>query len=1030
MDPDKMKYLLNISVGSAAVMGMTILLGVIIIRFSSRKRVSFGLKPFVIAPGLNAAVGPILRASLEMELRQAASAMEPGDKPQSKGAEFTLKEMVTTPLDNPAATRIGGAALKPHADERGRENFSYKPAVRRLPPVEHLRLDLGSSKHNAAALIDIPTMSDALTVESDKAKLAVLVLFAALLNWKPVWCAYRVEGHVRRYGERLQLMAIVTHTRFGRLASRLLLPRRRSPIAARRLDEPKSLLCEVDLSPGSDQSSEAAVLGVSLAHKLHAATWLALDSKDSAPAHPFSDSRVLSAWLNASTAYTAGVQTQDRTQLKAASQQAAAILRNKPVFNELAELIVNISDAFFEMQDVDAAERTLVVLFPRLDEGDASRIQGGQFLDADLGQKIRLRLASIWVQQGVFEQAITILEPDGLRHLCDVGKQAKTGRKGWGRFQNSIPVAVSSALQKRGLRNAANMKTPITEAESNRIRLIAAAKAGKAEQAGRSFDQADQRIINKVDQDAIDSVAKCVGPGPQARLNDFNSQELCQVADLLGKFALYETALEYYHETIRKLDHEIAGKLDDGENRTIYLPYRIGVMNHYLSKELRDVPGCEDLFLNKAREGFKKAQQEAKVCQWVDQNPLVFGRGGLNILNFSQKTTRRKQLEAWYYLESLNDLGVLELEQWYREFSYPANGHVCRYYMVTAQDLFRKALSLAPNEWDLHNNLALTYRAEFISDQQVCINCDWSSPNAFKNFFEAKKYFLNAVSLAPAELLPRVNLALLFEHVGAYDAALRHYRIARQNAEYHHGATARKDVTSCVQGEARVLESLGQFEAAIHVLDSRRLVDDRNPELLLYLAILSFKNNMMRGQADGIEALGFVWKARSAVAEASSTFVRREGNHISALVRRADEIEGYICRCRGELGIAKSFFSRCEGESAYASANLAFLANKARDKTRSNHHSKKAIELTEERVKNLESPLPYAYERACIAALVGNEEDALSQLEKALVWQPGTREWLRIDPDFERIAGSPHFLALLRPNLPSDGLGKLGPERQ
>jgi len=54
-----------------------------------------------------------------------------------------------------------------------------------------------------------------------------------------------------------------------------------------------------------------------------------------------------------------------------------------------------------------------------------------------------------------------------------------------------------------------------------------------------------------------------------------------------------------------------------------------------------------------------------------------------------------------------------------------------------------------------------------------------------------------------------------------------------------------------------------------------------------------------------------------------------------------------------------------------------------------------------------------AYNRACLAAIAGDVDEALALLEEALEDRPGMRDWARRDPDFEFIRDDPRFQDLV-----------------
>ena len=62
------------------------------------------------------------------------------------------------------------------------------------------------------------------------------------------------------------------------------------------------------------------------------------------------------------------------------------------------------------------------------------------------------------------------------------------------------------------------------------------------------------------------------------------------------------------------------------------------------------------------------------------------------------------------------------------------------------------------------------------------------------------------------------------------------------------------------------------------------------------------------------------------------------------------------------------------------------------------------------------------YNRACLEAICGNTQVALTLLEVVLQRTPNLRGWARLDPDFDFIRGDPRFKALVEePSTNSGG---------
>ncbi len=422
---------------------------------------------------------------------------------------------------------------------------------------------------------------------------------------------------------------------------------------------------------------------------------------------------------------------------------------------------------------------------------------------------------------------------------------------------------------------------------------------------------------------------------------------------------------------------------------------------------------CLEAFLeesNQAKTGFSDAEdafREATIeAERIDLLPGRRRKRVFDLFNKNNRISEEKQeSDKWYVVEAWNDLGVL----------LSATDR-----LPDAKEELNKASRKVATEWDIQHNLALvenkileTYGAKRTADAPKQAS-DNKSPTTFG---KVVGLYHDAITLAPAEALPRINLAQLLERTGKHEAARLHFAAAQANAAARRGVDALHDLKQCIYGQARVLERLGRFKEAADILEAHHTVEPENAGIELYLGLLKLRQGMVTDGDGHEQALIHVRRSRD-VAASSKT------SHDDELIERlADENEGFIYRCMGLPRIARSYFERCKDESAYACASLSFMAYEAEKLDDEKKYRTQASKLRDEKKSaNLntggnqnKNACAENYIEACFNTLIGDTDKAFESLEKALIWQPGIREWCRVDPDFKRIAHTKRFQELLGP---------------
>lgn len=557
--------------------------------------------------------------------------------------------------------------------------------------------------------------------------------------------------------------------------------------------------------------------------------------------------------------------------------------------------------------------------------------------------QVLTRLGSIYYRQGRFEEAISVF------------RQARTMSEDAAYRRRRVLPGLAAALAGLSNSNRPAKGGKRDEHRDEAVRLV--------EELVCHRDPLGVREVVRATRDVLREPNLVLSGGMRSRRV---AEATWSLADYLARISLFEEALDKYRE---------ANKVFPDSK---YLAWRCGVMCLYLKRG----NDAEKYFRTAIRMG---AKQSAELLM-------------LPGFRYRRDVQSQPKADAWWSVQALEDWSYHLTDN-----NEQTDGRADRSIRQRkAQKLLGLALRYAPNEWDVHYNLAWA-KQRMLDDQG-------SDPgNGGEVYAEVKRSYDRAMVLGPTEVLPSLGTAMLLEREGVHSAALEHYRAARANAVAEREFDVKPTATLCIQGEVRILERLGRFEEAIATLEAEAAVDPENPVVELYLGFLKAKRDLLRNSlfdaSYSDEYLRHVWRSRSLVSGVQTRF------NSESVLKQADDVEANIRRWMGQPDLARPYLERCQEQSEYACASLSLMAHEAGDHAGARKLREKAEKLRPPKLP----PRSESYYRACIAAMIGNVEEAIPLLRDALGWQPGTREWARVDPDLARISEDRKFEALVGP---------------